>query len=271
VRVEVALGPIESAGALEFLETAKEVLDAVRSGAAQEVDLAPETAEAFVGYVDEWIAAARSADVFEWRAELDLLLLRHLVANWFALASVISGRADEFGLPLAGPAAEPFYHHLVAAVTDALSRAQDREHLGGKAREAWPGITDAGAGPAVADPVRVVIVDDTEDIRLLMRYALDRDPRFVVIGEAADGQEAVELCTAERPDVVLLDLSMPVMDGFEALPLIRERSPATKVVVHSALDRRENEARCRQLGAHDYVEKNSSLEDIVKALARHAA
>ena len=82
-------------------------------------------------------------------------------------------------------------------------------------------------------PVRAVVIDDTTDIRDLLRFALSRGGMDVV-GEAGDGQAGVEVVREERPDVVLLDLAMPVMDGVEALPLIRELVPDAQIIVFSA-------------------------------------
>jgi CheY-like chemotaxis protein len=90
-----------------------------------------------------------------------------------------------------------------------------------------------GAGPT--GKVRVLLVDDLSDIRLVMRLLLEADGRAEVVGEAADGAEAVRLAGELRPDAVVLDLRMPVMDGVSALPLIRAASPGTVVVALSAL------------------------------------
>jgi len=76
-------------------------------------------------------------------------------------------------------------------------------------------------------PVRVVIVDDTDDLRELLRLALSRGG-MEVVGEAGDGLAGIEAVRLEQPDVVLLDLSMPVMDGLEALPRIRHLVPAVR-------------------------------------------
>ena len=81
-------------------------------------------------------------------------------------------------------------------------------------------------------PVRVVIVDDTYDLRELLRLALTRGG-MEVVGEAGDGLAGIEAVRLEKPDVVLLDLSMPVMDGLEALPSIRRLVPAAKIIVLS--------------------------------------
>ncbi|RYJ04096.1 MAG: response regulator, partial [Actinomycetales bacterium] len=92
---------------------------------------------------------------------------------------------------------------------------------------------DRHPGPRGEPPVtapRVVLVDDTEDLRNLMRIALKR-VGWEVVGEAGDGAAGIEVATAEDPDLVVLDLSMPVMDGLEALPHIRSSCPDATIVV----------------------------------------
>src|SRR3954451_11398146 len=88
--------------------------------------------------------------------------------------------------------------------------------------------------PASGCVIRVVVADDSPEVRLLVRVVLEDDDDFVVEAEAADGQEAVALAARLHPDLILLDLSMPKMDGHEALPKILEASPETQVVVLSA-------------------------------------
>jgi chemotaxis response regulator CheB len=104
--------------------------------------------------------------------------------------------------------------------------------------------------------MRVVIVDDEPEIVLLERTLLDRDGRFEVVGEGADGTSAVRLARTLQPHVIVLDVLMPVMDGWEALPLIKRVSPDTQVVVVSALgaDSELND-RAVWLGAASYLDK----------------
>jgi len=80
-------------------------------------------------------------------------------------------------------------------------------------------------------PVRVVITDDEQDVRLLVRAALRFDERTEVVGEASNGREAVDVVKATRPDVVLLDLRMPELNGEEAAREIAEGAPDTAIVV----------------------------------------
>lgn len=86
---------------------------------------------------------------------------------------------------------------------------------------------------------------------------LSRDRRFEVVGEAEDGRQAVDAVDRLRPDLVLLDLRMPVMDGYEALPLILACAPRTRVVIVSGLDPAHAAPRALELGASGFIEKDA--------------
>jgi DNA-binding NarL/FixJ family response regulator len=113
-------------------------------------------------------------------------------------------------------------------------------------------------------PVRAVVIDDASDIRELLATVLTRSGMDVV-GQAGDGQEGVEVVRAERPDVVLLDLAMPVMDGVEALPLIRELVPDARIIVLSAFTGAVRE-QVLEWGADGYLVKGTPLRSIVAYL-----
>ena len=83
-------------------------------------------------------------------------------------------------------------------------------------------------------PVRVLIVDDEDDVRVLLRLQLE-EHGYVVSGEAADGAEALDLCRGNRPDAIILDLLMPGMNGFEAIPKIRRDFPDVAIVAYTAV------------------------------------
>lgn len=106
-----------------------------------------------------------------------------------------------------------------------------------------------------ADRVGVLVVDDGPDVRFLVRRLLDRARNFVVVGEAADGIEAIEAAEVLQPDVVLLDIAMPTMRGDDALPRIVAAAPHSMITVFSASI---TAARCRQLqstGAFECYDK----------------
>jgi signal transduction histidine kinase/CheY-like chemotaxis protein len=111
-------------------------------------------------------------------------------------------------------------------------------------------------------PLRVVIIDDTADLRDLLRIALGRGGMSVV-GEAGDGVAGIEAVRASAPDVVLLDLSMPVMDGLEALPHIRAAAPEARVIVLSGFGATELGQRAVEAGADGYLQKGLSLGRIL--------
>ena len=125
-----------------------------------------------------------------------------------------------------------------------------------------------------APHVRVAIVDDTADVRLLLRIMFDRDPRFQVVGEAGDGVAAIELAERTQPDLLVLDRQMPVLGGIEALPQIRERAPNTAVIVYTAQADSGTHQAALSAGALDVVEKStgaSFVEQLADVLLSHSA
>jgi chemotaxis response regulator CheB len=95
----------------------------------------------------------------------------------------------------------------------------------------------------------IVIVDDVEEMRVMVRFALSIDDRWRVVAEAANGMEAIEAAEREHPDVVLLDLEMPWMSGAECLPLIKRASPSTTVVIWTVEPEGRRAASAKELGA----------------------
>lgn len=110
--------------------------------------------------------------------------------------------------------------------------------------------------------IRVVVAEDHEDLRFLIRDRLHRDGRFVVVGEASTGREAVEAATRHQPDLILLDVRMPVMSGLEAIPEIREASPGTRIVMLSGRPEQDFEASALELGADLFLEKELAIPTI---------
>lgn len=110
--------------------------------------------------------------------------------------------------------------------------------------------------------IRVVVVDDVPELRLLVRLTLEDDPSIEVVGEAANGREGVEVVQQAEPDLVLLDLSMPDMDGLEAIPLMREHAPQARVVVLSGHEAGRVSLEALGQGASRYINKASGLDTI---------
>ena len=96
---------------------------------------------------------------------------------------------------------------------------------------------------------------------------LDREDDFTVVGEAGDGRAGVEAAAEHQPDVVLLDIAMPVLDGLQALPLIRKNCPATVVVVLSGFGSDSRAAqKALELGAHGFLNKGDTQGKLVERL-----
>jgi CheY-like chemotaxis protein len=118
----------------------------------------------------------------------------------------------------------------------------------------------------VAGKVRVFLVDDVPEVRMLVRIALEEDPGIEVVGEAANGREGVDGVGEAQPDVVLLDLSMPDMDGLEAIPLMRERAPNARLVVLSGHEGGRVSLEALDQGATRYLNKAGDFEAIPSAV-----
>lgn len=113
---------------------------------------------------------------------------------------------------------------------------------------------------------RVLVADDVEDLRDLVRISLERSGHFRVVAQACDGAEAVHLSKLHQPDLCLLDMAMPVMDGLEALPRIREVAPDCTVVVLSGFDAERMASSAIDAGAAGYVTKGLRPDELVREL-----
>lgn len=112
------------------------------------------------------------------------------------------------------------------------------------------------------DRLRTLLVDDVEDIRALLRMLMQQDGRFEVVAEAADGETAITLAQQHQPDVVVLDLAMPVMDGLTALPRLRSAAPRAQVVILSAFPADQMGPPTLEAGAVGYLEKGRNVPNL---------
>jgi DNA-binding NarL/FixJ family response regulator len=127
-------------------------------------------------------------------------------------------------------------------------------------------------GPAPAQrPLRILIADDNAALRTLLHTLLALEPDFEVVGEAEDGRRALELVEQSSPDLLLLDIAMPELDGLEVLEQLRERERRPRVLVYTGFASPEVERSARELGAVDVVVKGLDPTLLIDRLRAAAA
>lgn len=114
--------------------------------------------------------------------------------------------------------------------------------------------------------LKVLLADDHKLLRSGLRLLLQRNPNMQVVGEAADGEQAIQLFEQLHPDMLLLDLSMPHMDGIECLKEIKSRDPEAKVIVLTMHEDENYIKRAMEAGASAYVPKSAADTDLFKAI-----
>lgn len=117
--------------------------------------------------------------------------------------------------------------------------------------------------------VRVLLADDNSRFRGVLKRLLERDPEIAVVAEAGDGAEALELAEDLRPDVVLMDVSMPGLDGLEATYALKAQLPDVTVLMLSVGDKEQEIAAGLAGGAAEYLVKGGPAREIVDAIKRY--
>jgi DNA-binding NarL/FixJ family response regulator len=157
---------------------------------------------------------------------------------------------------------------LAEAIGGAGEQAHEQAMPSSRFTNTRSSLTGNNVGVSPEDPeCRVVVCDDQPSYRKIVSAVLGLEPGLVVVGEAANGQEAVNLVKELRPDVLVLDIAMPVLDGLEALPLIHAASPETKVVMLTGVASDTFRSRAREGGAALFIEKGTNIQDVVEAVA----
>jgi two-component system, NarL family, response regulator LiaR len=114
--------------------------------------------------------------------------------------------------------------------------------------------------------IRVAIVDDNPTVRMSLRSMLKLEPRLTVVAEAENGSAAIAMVEEHRPDVVLMDIIMPVLDGIDATRIITSKFPGTKVIVLTAHSAESIASKAFKAGASHLLTKGCSVEEILEAI-----
>ena len=124
-----------------------------------------------------------------------------------------------------------------------------------------------GKKPSVMKKISIMIVDDHTLIRETWSFLLGKNENFDVVAECGEGERAIELARDKRPDVVLLDINMAPMSGFDVLKMIRKYSPGSKIIGVSMHSQPAYAKKMLRLGAKGYVTKNSPRQEMLEAIA----
>ena len=125
--------------------------------------------------------------------------------------------------------------------------------------------------PHQPKPIRVLVVDDHDGYAASRTAIRSGNPRLVVVGRAVDGLTAIELARLHRPDVVVMDVNMPRLDGFSASRSIRRERDDVRIVIVSGEPRPEHPSRARQAGADVYLPKDVDFETLTNVVAGEAS
>jgi len=131
-----------------------------------------------------------------------------------------------------------------------------------------PARPETGLKPARADKIRVLIADDHVTVREGLAAMIGRQPDMMVVGEGANGRDAVDLWRKHRPDVALLDLRMPTLDGVAAIEQIRQEDPSGRVVVLTTFDTDHEISRAIKGGAKGYLLKDAPREELLECIRK---
>lgn len=125
----------------------------------------------------------------------------------------------------------------------------------------------SGSPLVTESPIRVLLAEDDDHLAALVETTLDSDGRFIVVGRATTGDDAVALCAEHAPDIVLMDIGMPVRDGIDATRAIHARDPGQHVVIYTGSDEYSDIARAEDAGAVGYLHKDAlTSPDLADAL-----
>ncbi len=116
------------------------------------------------------------------------------------------------------------------------------------------------------ETIRVVLADDHEIVRVGLRHILSKHPTIEIVAEATTGEEAIALARHHRPDVVLLDIVMPQLNGIEAAKILRSTLPGTRVVILTSYEDAFHVEQALRAGAHGYLTKTMSPEELIEAI-----
>nr|WP_172821879.1 response regulator [Magnetospirillum sp. XM-1]CUW37728.1 conserved protein of unknown function \ len=212
------------------------------------------------------LAIADATIIAHCREDADKLAAAVTAANLEEaghLAHRLKGIGMVFAMPAVARAAEAIESALAGSKNASAPQLACLDHaLADEARR----LSRDRRRPQAAGPVRVLLVDDHEMVRDGLRAVFGSQPDFEVVGEAADGLDCIRMVVRHHPDLVLIDLAMPRMNGAEAVPEIRKRVPGARVVILTGAASPALMRSAAEAGADALVRKDVSAEELLRTL-----
>jgi DNA-binding NarL/FixJ family response regulator len=159
----------------------------------------------------------------------------------------------------------PLAHSSLSSTYSKATNSHQRRALA-KRKARLTTTTTHSPNNITSSSVRIIIADDHDLVREVTRSILNSEPDLQIIDEAKDGQETIDLCRLQCPEVVLMDARMPKINGLEATQTIKEELPTTKVLIMSAYEDPFFVSAAVRAGADGYVRKLSLVQELVDAI-----
>lgn len=260
--ITVTIGPVPATSARAWIAAAEETMSILR--AQTELDVPWDVLEAFERYLRDWRAVADASDVFVWSDRVDERFVTRIGLHWARITSVArAGRVPSIATAPAEAAA--FYDAVATGIASALESGSTSAEIAGAFCDAVPAFETAVRVDAPTSAIRVLVVGDHEDLRLLVRVWFEGDGDFELVGETQTGHAAIQVARSTQPHVVIIDIDGRETSAADSVALVRGAAPGAVVIVYSGQARR---LEALSAGATAFLPKSLPISTVLDVARR---